>query len=120
MGLGKTIQTIAFLSAVLGKTAGPSDLRRRFPLPPSDAKQAMIVVPVSTLGNWLRELRTWGYFRVATGHGAERESAIAAVRAREVRAPPGTMFRSRRKLSPRVCATGARHPPQPYTAPVLC
>jgi SNF2 family DNA or RNA helicase len=84
MGLGKTVQTIAFLSAVLGKTAGPSDTLRRFPLSPTDCKQALLVVPVSTLGNWRRELRTWGCFRVALGHGKEFAASIAQVQAREV------------------------------------
>ena len=59
----------AFLTLVLGKSATAADKDRRFPLPEGDAKQALLVVPASTLGNWQRELRTWGCFRIAVLHG---------------------------------------------------
>ena len=83
MGLGKTVQVAAFLMAVLGKTAGVLDRSRPFPLPAGDARLALIVVPSATMGNWERELSTWGYFRVRVCHGAKKDEAIAAIRARE-------------------------------------
>eukprot|EP00321_Phaeocystis_globosa_P000207 CAMPEP_0118825914 /NCGR_PEP_ID=MMETSP1162-20130426/11609_1 /TAXON_ID=33656 /ORGANISM="Phaeocystis Sp, Strain CCMP2710" /LENGTH=899 /DNA_ID=CAMNT_0006756611 /DNA_START=21 /DNA_END=2716 /DNA_ORIENTATION=- len=76
MGLGKTVQTIAFLTAVLGKLANSEDRERRFPLPSDDRRQALVVVPTSTLTNWERELRTWGSFRWLRCHGDTRESAL--------------------------------------------
>ncbi|EOD14631.1 hypothetical protein EMIHUDRAFT_61854, partial [Emiliania huxleyi CCMP1516] len=65
MGLGKTVQTIAFLGAERGY------------------EQVLVVVPMSTLGNWKREFRTWGCFRLAVCHGAEKEAALRALASRE-------------------------------------
>ena len=80
MGLGKTVQTIAFLTAVLGKLANSEDRERRFPLPSGDRRQALVVVPTSTLTNWERELRTWGSFRWLRCHGDTREAALEQAR----------------------------------------
>jgi SNF2 family DNA or RNA helicase len=46
MGLGKTIQTICFLSSLfhLHELYGPF----------------LVVVPLSTMASWLREFETWG------------------------------------------------------------
>ena len=64
-GLGKTVQIAAFLSAVMGKTATSEDKRRMYPLPECDCRQALIVVPTTTLSNWQRELSIWGCFKVS-------------------------------------------------------
>ena len=77
MGLGKTVQTIAFITAVLGKTATSEDRERRYPLPEGDRRQALVVVPTSTIANWQREFKTWGCFRLVLGHGARKKDAIA-------------------------------------------
>ena len=44
------MQTIAFLTAVLGKLANSEDRERRFPLPSGDRRQALLRVRVSWLG----------------------------------------------------------------------
>ena len=77
MGLGKTVQTIAFISAVLGKTATSKDKERSFPLAAQDRRQALIVVPTSTLANWQREFKTWGCFRVMLCHGPKPKQVEA-------------------------------------------
>lgn len=82
MGLGKTVQVAAFLSAVLGKTATSEDKQRAWPMPEDDCRQALVVVPTSTLSNWERELATWGYFKVRRFHGATKDEALLAVRER--------------------------------------
>ncbi|EKM52602.1 uncharacterized protein PHACADRAFT_261138 [Phanerochaete carnosa HHB-10118-sp] len=93
MGLGKTVQISSFLSAIMEKTGTPRDLNRRYKyisklqdevirkrpkgqvvrdwekeLPRADARwpTALIIVPSSLIGNWERELETWGYFEVGT------------------------------------------------------
>ncbi|RNA41456.1 chromodomain-helicase-DNA-binding, partial [Brachionus plicatilis] len=55
MGLGKTVQSITFLQEVAyyGIT-GPS----------------LILVPLSTIGNWIREFETWTDFNVIVYHGS--------------------------------------------------
>ena len=49
----------------------------------SGYEQVLVVVPMSTLGNWKREFRTWGCFRLAVCHGAEKEAALRALASRE-------------------------------------
>jgi len=109
MGLGKTIQSIAFISAVLGKSGIPEvdtmlpQLSRleRIPIPEAPDKgtygatvagddtyapdysgtgaPVLVVCPLSLLGNWQDELSAWGTFRVAVLHGASREQALLDV-----------------------------------------
>ena len=73
MGLGKTVQVISFLSAIMRKSGLPSDEERRRKrvsqlqdssewrdsrkLPPSDDKwpTALIVTPSSVVNVWTRE-----------------------------------------------------------------
>lgn len=88
---GKTVQTIAFLAALLGKGGTQADAQPRsfadvYPeeanvtgrqpfsgyhfikrnRQPSSAARwpILIVVPKSVVGNWERELSTWSYFKV--------------------------------------------------------
>ena len=42
-------------------------------------RHVLIVGPSSVLGNWQRELQTWGAFRVAVYHGANRKLALDGV-----------------------------------------
>jgi len=54
MGLGKTIQSIAFLYEIL-----MYGIRGPF----------LVVVPLSTLGNWQREFETWTDMNSIVYHG---------------------------------------------------
>ncbi len=64
MGLGKTIQTLALLAKV--REAG-------------EMRRALVVCPVSTLGNWLREAsRFTPHFRAAVHAGAGRAERAEA------------------------------------------
>lgn len=68
MGLGKTIQVIAFLSVIMNKTGTKAgDYRRRArgiekrmaKLKATDlGETALIIVPASVTDNWKRELET--------------------------------------------------------------
>jgi SNF2 family DNA or RNA helicase len=60
-GLGKTIQVIALVAALLGKTGRRVDDIRP-PLSPYSERKILIVVPTSVLGNWKNEFERWVYF----------------------------------------------------------
>ncbi|KAG8882394.1 hypothetical protein FRB97_008298 [Tulasnella sp. 331] len=94
MGLGKTIQVIAFLSAIMGKSGSITDLGRRYnwvneyldthsvgDLPAANANwpTCLIIGPKTVVGNWERELETWGYFEVGllAGTRAQRADVIS-------------------------------------------
>ncbi|KAG8743764.1 hypothetical protein FRC10_011484 [Ceratobasidium sp. 414] len=78
MGLGKTIQVIAFLTAALRKSGDNRDMHRRrdriralqdeglarADLPRADKRwgTCLIICPKTVVGNWEKELDTWGYF----------------------------------------------------------
>jgi hypothetical protein len=53
MGLGKTVQVAAFLSAVLGKSATSEDKRRTFPLPEGDCRQVLMPMMASLMASLL-------------------------------------------------------------------
>lgn len=55
MGLGKTVQSIAFLHAVF-------DYGIRGPF--------LVIAPLSTIGNWIREFDTWTDLNVIVYHGS--------------------------------------------------
>jgi SNF2 family DNA or RNA helicase len=71
-GLGKTVQTIAFVAALLGK--GGFGAGRPPPRPPGAAEERikepsrdprerqpiLILCPSSVVANWQREFSTWG------------------------------------------------------------
>lgn len=72
-GLGKTIQVIALLLAMFGKTGSPIDItanrkkrkigfltNRGNPHPPP----CLIICPASVVTNWGNELNKWGYFLI--------------------------------------------------------
>ena len=56
MGLGKTIQSITFIQEVF-------DYGIRGPF--------LVVVPLSTIGNWQREFETWTSLNVVVFHGSQ-------------------------------------------------
>ncbi|KAJ7072771.1 RAD26-like SNF2 family DNA-dependent ATPase [Mycena amicta] len=84
--MGKTIQVIAFLSAIMKKTGLKSDRKRRRrhngerrkKLPPANAKwpTALIIAPTSVVYNWEREFQTWGYFEVGCYVGPNRKEVL--------------------------------------------
>ncbi|XP_063043760.1 DNA excision repair protein ERCC-6-like 2 [Engraulis encrasicolus] len=89
MGLGKTVQVISFLAAVLRKTGTYEDAEKNVPHFLLSQKSAeknkvkkvyLIIAPLSLLYNWKDELDTWGYFKVAILHGAEKRDELARVK----------------------------------------
>ncbi|KAI0742679.1 P-loop containing nucleoside triphosphate hydrolase protein [Daedaleopsis nitida] len=80
--IGKTIQVISFLSAIMKKRGDNLDIGRRRDhvsrlqdgkewkkhraLPPANAtwETCLIIAPSSVVPNWEREFETWGYFEV--------------------------------------------------------
>ncbi|KAK2465546.1 hypothetical protein APHAL10511_002438 [Amanita phalloides] len=84
---GKTIQVIAFLSAIMEKSGVQTDRNRRRKhvsklqdeeawkkrrvLPPADAAwpTCLLIAPSTVVHNWEREFETWGYFEVDGAFG---------------------------------------------------
>ncbi|XP_072958335.1 switch 2 isoform X3 [Typha angustifolia] len=83
MGLGKTIQTIAFLAAVIGKDTEHGEYLK-------DKDHVMrtglvlIVCPTSVIRNWENEFSEWGDFGVAIYHGANRDLILEKIEAHSV------------------------------------
>jgi len=85
MGLGKTIQVIAFLTAAFGKTGTNNDAKcmrkiRRM----SEGRwypRVLIVCPGTLMQNWEDELLKWGWWEVYRYHGgslADRKGVLGA------------------------------------------
>ncbi|RDB19634.1 DNA excision repair protein ERCC-6-like 2 [Hypsizygus marmoreus] len=88
---GKTIQVIAFLSAIMKKEGVMTDMDRRHKhvsrlqdhrawkekrqLPPANATwpTCLIIAPSTVVHNWQREFETWGYFEVGMYNGSQKE-----------------------------------------------
>lgn len=69
-GLGKTIQAIAFLSAVYGKDGDTSSSPKG-----NEEKKGptLIICPSSVIQNWETEFSKWSTFNVAIYHGTNRD-----------------------------------------------
>jgi DNA excision repair protein ERCC-6-like 2 len=108
MGLGKTLQSIAFMAAILGKTGndvGDKNFPELHPLqsivpPDADGRPGadvaacprfspdysgtgapiLVVATASLLDNWMREMGKWGTFRAIKLHGSSMDRGLAAVR----------------------------------------
>ncbi|KZV81484.1 hypothetical protein EXIGLDRAFT_628433 [Exidia glandulosa HHB12029] len=95
MGLGKTIQVIAFLAAIMEKHNDRRDLDRRanYVQDRQDAgigadrgqvdveairrwPTCLIAAPKTLVGNWERELETWGHFEFGVYAGKDRETVL--------------------------------------------
>ncbi|KAJ6526575.1 RAD26-like SNF2 family DNA-dependent ATPase [Mycena vulgaris] len=92
--MGKTIQVISFLSAIMKKNGVKTDRERRRKhvaalqverdwkktLPPANATwpTCLIIAPSTVVMNWEREFQTWGYFEVGSyvGNRAQRKSVL--------------------------------------------
>ncbi|KAK6142641.1 hypothetical protein DH2020_022989 [Rehmannia glutinosa] len=81
-GLGKTIQAIAFLAAVFGKSSEPDLISHK-------GKQiekgpVLIICPSSVILNWESEFSKWSTFSVSVYHGANRDLIIDKLKAHGV------------------------------------
>lgn len=89
-GLGKTIQTIALIAALLerdGEVGSIRSVRRlvddgKGTVPPQ--KVFLILCPTSVLQNWEQEFQAWGSFRVGIYHGPNRDAVLDKVQANEL------------------------------------
>lgn len=71
-GLGKTIQTIAFLAAVYGKDEViHSSIRKEHQAGKKDP--VLIICPTSVIHNWDNEFSKWSTFSVSVYHGTNRD-----------------------------------------------
>jgi DNA excision repair protein ERCC-6-like 2 len=74
--LGKTIQTIAFLSAVIGKGNDhgeqSTDQRKK-------SDPVLILCPTSVIRNWENEFVEWAEFSVAVYHGPNRDLVLERI-----------------------------------------
>ena len=57
MGLGKTVQVSCFLNALMAKAGTSADKSRSFPMPEGDCRQALVVVPLTTLSKSVRSVK---------------------------------------------------------------
>ena len=84
MGLGKTVQVIAFLAAAYGKTGDERDKKRMRKSRKDKSERwyprTLILCPGTLMSNWQDELNRWGWWHVDVYHGstASKEAAISA------------------------------------------
>jgi superfamily II DNA or RNA helicase len=82
MGLGKTIQVIAFLTAAFGKTGDERDAKRmRKVRRMGDDRwypRVLIICPGGLMQNWKNELDRWGWWQVDVFHGSDKLDILAA------------------------------------------
>jgi SNF2 family DNA or RNA helicase len=88
-GLGKTIQTIALIAALLQRDGEVGTILSVKRVPESGAgkgtqKMFLILCPTSVLQNWEQEFQAWGSFRVGIYHGANRDAILDKVQANEL------------------------------------
>jgi SNF2-related domain len=98
MGLGKTIQSIAFLSAIVGEQIAEITFfknKKRSYECKNNFKPALIVLPAGVIQQWMREFKKvffisffflptiiftrefqWGRWRVAVFHGKDRNCIL--------------------------------------------
>lgn len=85
MGLGKTVQVIAFLTAAFGKTGDERDRKRMRKIRRAGKRwypKVMVICPGTLISNWRNEFDTWGWWAVDVYHGSkeQKESALDAAR----------------------------------------
>ncbi|XP_068614088.1 DNA excision repair protein ERCC-6-like 2 [Brachionichthys hirsutus] len=89
VGLGKTVQVIGFLAALLHKKGTSEDIENNRPqflrsqttsLERKPNKVFLIVAPLSLLYNWKDELDTWGHFRCVVVHGPRKKEELARIK----------------------------------------
>lgn len=83
MGLGKTVQVAAFLTAAFGKTGDERDAKRLRKVRRDPARwypRVLIVCPATLMANWKGELDRWGWWKVSTYHGADKDDSLRAAR----------------------------------------
>ena len=84
MGLGKTVQVIAFLAAAYGKTGDERDKKRMRKSRKDKCERwyprTLILCPGTLIANWQDELNRWGWWHVDIYHGSTacKEAAISA------------------------------------------
>lgn len=79
-GLGKTIQTIAFLAAVVGKDAQYNTSNVLKMDQAIEKGPVLIVCPSSVITNWENEFSKWAKFSVAVYHGPNRDLTLEKVK----------------------------------------
>lgn len=83
-GLGKTIQTIAFLAAVYRKDEEYVDSRTLKEKQVGPKGPVLIICPTSVIHNWECEFSRWATFIVSVYHGSNRESILEKLQANGV------------------------------------
>ncbi|KAL7137046.1 hypothetical protein ABFS83_10G068000 [Erythranthe nasuta] len=81
-GLGKTIQSIAFLAAVYGKSSESDSIHQKGK--EIEKGPVLIICPSSVILNWESEFSKWSTFKVSVYHGANRDLIIDKLKAHNV------------------------------------
>lgn len=88
-GLGKTIQTIALIAALLqrndvglgdGKVAAAAHSEGVILL----KKVFLILCPTSVIQNWEQEFQAWGNFKIGIFHGVNRDTVLSKIEANDL------------------------------------